>query len=299
MKKLLTNLFDFEREETAGEILAFRLFELGMAYWVLHYAWTWAFYILKIGDVVLPLGIAQHIDISFMFSHHLSLFNAAAITILLGVGFFRLWRFGYVSALLLMHIQYTARFSLGEISHGANIAGMVLLALALGALFFRDSVHAHRFTYGFSYLFLGLGYMSAATCKLVASGPLWVDGHHMWLWIGERTVDTFSLSGQIDYNWLQELTLNHVSIATLILSFGLLTELFAFLMWFKRTRPWIMTLLIGMHIGVLFTMKISFPANVAMLLLLAYPWGSWIDKGLMRMNVSIFDRRKHGRLRFT
>ncbi len=290
MKKLLTNLFDFEREETLGELLFYRVFELVMTYWVLLFAWEWGFYILKISDVVLPLGVANHLDISFMFAHHLSLFNAVAITGMMALGLLRLWRFGYLAALVLMHFQYAARFSLGEISHGSNVIGMALLGMALGMVLFRERKHMHRFVFGFLYFFLGLGYVSAAACKLVASGPLWVDGHHLWLWIAERTVDTFSLNGVIEHNALQQMILGSHTLATMILAFGLMTESLAFLMWFKRTRPWIMPLLIMMHVGILLSMKINFPANNVLLLLLAYPWGSWIERGLTHLNTEVFYR---------
>lgn len=284
MHTLLKNLFDFEREETPGEVLFYRFFELVMTYWVLYFAWKWGFYILRIRDVVLPLGLAAHVDVSFMFGHGLSLVNAAAITGLMGLGLFRRGRFAYLGALALMHLQYVARFSLGEISHGSNVIGMALLAMGLGAVLFRDRTRMHRFVFGFLYFFLGLGYVSAATCKLVASGPLWVDGTHLWLWIAERTVDTFSLSGTLSHNALQELILASRPLGTAILTFGLLTEALAFLMWFRRTRPWVMTLLIMMHVGILLSMKINFPANNVLLLLLAYPWGSWIDRGLAHLN---------------
>ncbi len=297
MKPFSPNLFDFEREDTFGERLFFRIFEGVVLYFILTFAWDWGFYILKIGDVVLPLGIANHLDISFLFAHKLSLLNAAAITGLMAAGFFRLWRFGYLAALLLLHFQYAARYSLGEISHGSNVMGMALLALALGMIFFAERKHARRFTFGFLYFFLGLGYVLAAASKLIGTGPGWVDGRHLWMWIAERTVDTFSLSGAIAHNWLQLLALDSLPVATMILTFGLLTEFFAFLMWFRRTRPWIMTLLIMMHLGVLLTMKINFPANTVLLILLAYPWGLWLDRGLASLDASFHTRRTRLSLR--
>ncbi|GIV61044.1 MAG: hypothetical protein KatS3mg043_2133 [Rhodothermaceae bacterium] len=299
MNRLLKNLFDFERPETTGERLFYRLFELAVLYWVLHFAWDWGFYIQRIGEVVLPLGIAQYIDISFMFEHGVSLLNAGAITVAAALAFFRRWRYGYLAALLLLHLQYVSRFCLGEISHGSNIIGMVLVGMALAPLCFDDRDRQRRFVFGFSYFFLGLGYVSAAVCKLVASGPGWVDGRHLWMWIAERTVDTFSITGEIHYTWVQELALSAVPIATLILTFGLLAEFFAFLMWFKRTRPYIMTLLLTMHIGILLSMQINFPANNVMLLLLAYPWHAWIDRGLAHLGATAFERIRRASLRFT
>lgn len=280
--KLLPELFDFERETTRGEVWFYRIFEIFIIYWVLYFAWNWGFYILKIGDVVLPLGIAQYVDISLVFGNRIPLIIAAAITAMIGFGFFRVWCYAYLVALVLLHVQYVSRFCLGEISHGSNCIGMVLCGMGLGTILYSDARHMRRFTFGFSYFFLGLGYTSAAVCKLIGTGPQWVDGAHMWLWIAERSVDTFSLTGSLDQNWVQRFTLDYYPLATSILTFGLLTELCGFLMWFKRTRVLIMTLLILMHVGILLSMRINFPANNVVLLLLAYPWARLIDWGWKR-----------------
>jgi len=76
MSTLLNRLFDFDRQETAGEMLFYRLFELLIMYWVVTFAWKWGLYIQRLGDVVLPLGIANYLDVSFMFSGGLSIWNA-------------------------------------------------------------------------------------------------------------------------------------------------------------------------------------------------------------------------------
>ena len=290
MTRLLKNLFDFEREETAGEILFYRLFELVLALWVMEYAWRWGEYILRIEDVVLPLGIARYVDVSFMYAHGLSLANAAVISALAVVGYFRLWRYAYLIALLLLHLQYVARFSLGKIPHGSNFIGTALLCVAAATVVFEHRQHIRRTALGLCYFFFGLGYTTAAFSKLVGTGPDWVDGRHLWMWIGERTVDTFSSSGVIEVNALQTLALDHYPLATAILVAGLAAELSASLMWFKRTRPFIMTLLIGMHFGILWVMKISFSSNVYLLILLAYPWAALIDRGLERLGAAKRDQ---------
>lgn len=299
MNTLLRNLFDFERPFSPGERLFSRLFELAVIYWILYFAWDWGFYIQKIGDVVLPLGIANYLDVSFMFEHGISLVNAGLITVATALAFFRRWRYGYLTVLLLLHLQYAARYCLGEISHGSNIIGIVLVGMALGSMFFRDAGTRWRFIFGFSVFFVGLGYVSAATCKLIATGPTWVDGRHLWMWIAERTVDTFSITGRIEHTLVQKLALSAVPIATLILTFGLLTELFGFLLWFRRTRPYIGTLLFGMHVGILLSMQINFPANNVMLLLLAYPWGDLIDRALLHLRVPVAERIRSLALRYT
>ena len=280
MSVFWNNLFDLDRRETVGEILFYRLFELVMLYWIVLFAWEWGFYIQKIGDVVLPLGIAEYVDVSFMFDNGLSILNAALITAAVAVGFFRLNRWGYFAGFLLIHLQYVSRYSLGEISHGSNVAGLALFAMAMGAVAFRNPKWTRRTALGLTLFFLGWGYTTAAFSKLIASGPMWVDGGHMWMWISERAVDVMSKQGVPDLNWLQSILVESYPLATLTLTFGLVVEFFGFLVWFRKTRPYIMTLLITMHIGILLSMRISFPANDTILVLLAYPWGNIIDYGL-------------------
>ena len=288
--KLLQNLFGFERKETVGEILFYRLFELFLIFWVIKYAWRWGLYMLRLEDVVLPLGIANYIDVTFMFSNHLSIVNAVLISALVVAGYLRQSRYAYFVALLLLHLQYVARFSLGEISHGSNFVGIVLLAVSLATIVFEHPQEVRRAALGLAYFFFGLGYTMAASCKLIATGPHWVDGRHLWLWIDERTVDTFSTFGEINLNLLQQVALDHYPFATMILMFGLFTELLGFAMWFKRSRPYITTLLICMHLGILFIMKISFSSNLYLLILVAYPWARLIDGGLQKVGAARLDK---------
>lgn len=289
MTALIHRLFDFERDESVGEVLFYRVFELIVMYWVVFFAWKWGLYIQRLGDIVLPLGIANYVDVSFMFTGGMSLWNAALISIAFFVGLVRISRYGYLAAFLLMHLQYASRFVLGEISHGSNVIGFVLLGMALAAVFFEDMTHRRRFVIGFSIFFIGLGYSSAAVSKLVASGVFWVDGSHLWMWIHERTVDTYSLTGVLSQNPLQRTLLDSHLLSTLTLAFGLVTEFFGFLMWYRR-RWIIMTLLFSMHIGILMSMKINFPANNVLLLVLAYPWASLLDHGLGHLKKASIDR---------
>ncbi len=280
MQKVMHMLFQPDRVETRGEILFFRIFEVVMVGWALWFGWEWGRYIPNIADVVLPLGIARFVDISFMFDHNLSIVNAGLMTAAALVGFFRLHRSGYLMLALFFHLQYVSRYSLGEISHGSNVVGLTAVALGLAYVAFREEKHSRRFALGVIIFFLGLGYTTAAMSKLIASGPLWVDGGHMWMWIQERTVDVFSKSGVVNINSFQQLVLDQYPLATAILTFGLLTELVGVLIWSPRFRPWVMTLLIAMHVGIFMSMQINFPANNAILFLLAYPWADVIDRVL-------------------
>lgn len=283
MKTLLHNLFDFEREETPGEILFFRIFEGFVVLATLKLAWEWGFYIRRISDVVLPLGIAQYIDVSFLFASGLSLLNAGLITALVGLGFFRVTRYAYLAAFLLLHLQYAARYVLGEIPHSANMLGMTLLGLALAMLCFGAPALRRRFTLGFTYFFVGLGYTVSAFCKLVGTGPLWVDGRHLWLWIHEKAIDVFAKSGALELNWMQELALSDYWIATAFLTIGFLSELSAFLIWWKPFRLPVGLAVIGLHLGIHFVMNILFLLSLIELVLLTFPWARWIDGTLGRI----------------
>ena len=277
---LWRNLFDFEREETRGEILFFRIFEAFVALGTLYLAWTWGLYILRISDVVLPLGIAQYIDVSFFFGNVLPLVNAGLVTALIAAAFLRVSRWAYLGAFLLLHLQYAARYSLGEIPHSANMLGMTLLVLAVAMLVFRDARYQRRLTLGLTYFFVGLGYTLAGFSKLVGTGITWADGRHLWMWIYEKSIDLQAKTGVLDLNILQELALSHVSVATLFLAFGMLTELGAFLMWWRRFRFPVIVAVLGLHIGIFLVMNIMFYLSVFELLLLGPPWALWIDRWL-------------------
>jgi hypothetical protein len=204
--------------------------------------------------------------------------NAALVTGLCALGFFRQWRPAYAIAILLFHLQYTARYSLGEISHGSNLVGMGILGLALALLLFDREMPRLRFLMGFLYFFIGLGYTSAAVCKLVATGITWPDGHHLLMWIAERKVDTISKLGAFDPNLLQELILQNYHWGTAVLAFGLLAEGLSFLMWYRRFRYPVVLVVLSMHIGIAITMNIFFAASTYLLVLIGVPWFRVIDR---------------------
>jgi hypothetical protein len=159
--RILRELFGFERTPTQGERIHLRFFELFVALWALRIAWVWAEDIQPLSDVVLPLGVARWIDISFMFGPIVPRLNAVLLSVLLGAGFLRVWRPAYALAIASFHLQYAARDVLGEISHGSNLVGTAIFGLALGALLFRDAVQERRFGFGFTVLFSAIGYTSA------------------------------------------------------------------------------------------------------------------------------------------
>ncbi len=279
IQTLSHELFAFDRTETRGDRIYFRMLELFIVAYAVWYCWDWGVYMqANITSVLLPLGLAQYIDISFMFDHYLGPANAALVAVLGLVGFFRLWRPAYLLALLAFHLQYVARYSLGEISHGSNLIGMGVLGLGLALLVFRSEFHRQRFTLGFLYFFIGLGYTSAAFCKMIGTGITWPDGHHLLMWIAERKVDTIAKFGAFEPSILQELVLQDVRFGTLFLLIGLLTEFISFLMWWRKYRYVVVMLVVGMHIGIVLTMNIFFHASTYLLLLLGIPWNRVIDR---------------------
>lgn len=279
LDRLSTELFDFARPSSVGERWFFRIFELFVAAWTLQHVWTWAGFLPRIEGVVLPLGLANYIDVSFMFDATIAYGTAAVLTLLTVLAVLYRFRVAYWGVLLLFHLFYTARYCLGEISHGSNFIGLAVLALAVGASVFKDDrVALPRFVFGLLFFLFGLGYTSAGVCKLVATGIDWPMGEHLRLWMSERYVDVTSSLGHKELSPLQQLAFDYTPVATAILTFGLLAELAGFLVWFRRTRMLALTTLILMHIGVDLSMDIYFGHNIYMLVLVAYPWSRLLDK---------------------
>lgn len=273
MDSLLQNLFEFKEPDSIGVKLYLRLFELFSVIYTLIYAWEWGYYILRISDVVLPLGLANYIDVELFFGNSLPLISAGLMTIMAIVAFFsRKYKWLYIVVFLLLHLQYVTRFSLGEIPHSSNLIGFSMLGLGLAFYFIKNKWEALSFAYGFLVFFVGLSYTSASISKLVASGITWVDGNHLWLWIAEKSTDVLSAEGSFTLSWVQELALQSRFIATVILIVGLLTELCAFLFWWKRLRPFITILLIGMHVGIYYSMNIWFMSYFIQLSIIGFPW---------------------------
>ena len=284
---LSKELFDYDREETTGELLFFKFFELFVGVSAIHMAWDWGFYILRISDIVLPLGIANYIDVSFLFGNGSSLVVAGLVTLFVGLGFFRVHKYAYLIGFLLLHLQFAARYTLGEIPHSSNVVGMTLLGLATAMIVFSDAKYRRRFTMGYTYFFVGLGYALAGVCKLIGTGIFWSDGRHLWIWIHEKAVDAMGYTGLLDYNLLQEVALGSMFFATISLTFGILSELFAWMMWWRRFRMPIVLAVLGLHVGIYVLMNIMFWHTFFELILLAFPWAKWIDLYLDRRKLDL------------
>jgi hypothetical protein len=270
--RFFKQLFSVDRPETRGDILVFLIFKTIIVFQVIIFSWSWAFYISQLNYAVKLVGIATWVNISFMFGSPYAYLNAGAITLFAILGYFKKGRIFYLLAFLGLHLQYAARFSQGKISHGANFTGMALLILALAALVFNDQEQRRKITLGLFIFFVALAYTSAGFCKLIGSGIHWADGNHLILWIREGANDTLSQNGTFKLNTFQQLILHHGWLGTLMLTLGLITELCGFLLCFRKTR-WIeASLLLGMHIGIVFSMNIGFTYILAFLIIIGYPW---------------------------
>ncbi len=274
------NLFEPDRNITTGELIFFKLFELFVAYYTIRFVWEWAIYTqLRNVEVVLPLGLANYMDASLFFDHHIAPALAAVVTFLVVLCFFRLGpKWLYMVVLFLFHLLYVIRFSQGEIPHSQNLIGMSVLCFAVGAWFFSGKDRMPRFVLGSVIFFIGLGYTAAFFSKLIGTGIHWFDGRHLWLWISEKSVDILSRDGFYQPNFLQQLALNSTAVASVILLIGWFTELIGFTMWWKKLRPYTTTLLILMHFGITMVMNIRFDAFVIQLILVGYPWYLLLDR---------------------
>ena len=271
------SLFTDSIPDTAGGRVFFKLFELFLVGFTIQLSWEWAIYTLRLREVVLPLGIANYIDVSFMFGNSLPLVTAAAISIVFIAGFFRINRWSYLVGMLLFHVLFAVRFSQGEIPHSANLFGMSVLGLAIAMPFFDEAIGRQRFTLGFTYFYLGLAYTLAGICKLIGTGAGWSDGRHLWMWINEKAVDHFSKFGIFELNWLQRLSLDSHVVATLVLTVGLVTEICAVLVWWRRFRKPVLIAILVMHFGIWISMNIMFKLSVYELLLLLLPLPAIFD----------------------
>lgn len=279
MTGFFSTLFEFEKEDSIGEKWHFRLLELFVVWYVIKTSWDFASAMHHFREVVHPLGLAIYVDPAFMHGSAFSFVNAGLITVALTFAFMRRYaRIGYPVAALLFHWQYVCRDVLGEIGHSSHFVGISLVALALGFFFFREERDQRRFVSGMIFFFIGLGYFSAAVCKLIGTGIDWSEGRHLWLWIHEKSVDGLSRSGQYEPNWFQSLILGNRTLGTIVLSVGILTELAGPLLWFRKARLGITLALIGLHIGIMVTMNIYFYSFILQLLVMGLPWDQWFNR---------------------
>lgn len=278
LRRAVARWFGFGRE-TAGERLRFRVFELFLLSHAVYWAWDWGSFIRRIPAVVVPQGIARDIDLSFIVGSPLALVNAACITsCAVGALSARRARWCLPLLVVLLHLQYVARHCLGKVAHGSQYVGLGLLCLALAAWCMPGPSARRQFALGATQFLMGGGYVLAAASKLAARGLAWPDGRHLWLWIGEKHLDQLSELGHAAPNALQRLVLGHWWLATAVLAAGLIIELCGVLLWFPATRTAITLALIGLHLGVFFSMGILFGSYIGQLVVIGLPWPALIER---------------------
>lgn len=270
-------VFDFSSAELPGEARRRRVFE---ALVLIECAWAnlvWAEYIAHVESIAHPLGIAHHVPLDWMLDGRVPWLNAALITACLALGFARRVPWAYAAALVLMLFQYAARYSIGEIPHGANLIGMCLLAFATAPLLFRDRFQAERCVMGLVWLSISIGYVSAACCKMIATGPTWIRGEYMALSIHNKLVDAFAKSGVYAPSALQDLLVEQRWAGTLFSAAGLCFELGSVFVLHARWRPLALGALVILHLGIGFILEIWFRSATLVLVLLALPasWFAW------------------------
>jgi hypothetical protein len=271
-------LFAPEAPETRGEHAHARAFEAVMVACVAAALWDWAFVIPHNLAVLEPAGIARYVDVSWMLQPGYAFANAALGSLLLGLGWMRAAPGAYLGALAALHLQYVARYCLGKVSHGSHLAALALLAFGVTDLLFRDAAPRRRAALGLCVLLFGIAYTLAGISKLAASGLRWPDGAHLTLWMHEKYVDELSSDGSAQWNAVQAALLAHRGLGTFGLWLGLLTELSAWSMWWRRPRRFVALGLIAMHTGIYVSMGILFLSNVALLLALSLPIAALVDR---------------------
>ena len=274
---LWRELFDPSAPETPGERLHTKLYELVIVALGITYTWLWAFELSDRHRVIEPQGIGRYLDVSWLFDRRAALANAALMSALALAGLLGARGKLYLLAVASMHLQFAARYSLGKTSHGSHLVGVSLLSFGLCGLLFERRL-MRRAAMGLSLLIFGIGYSSAAACKLIATGPRWVDGRNLWLWIEEKQLDYIAQTGSYQLSWLQHLLMQSRVLSSAVLAVGLLTELRAWLMWWKKPRPVVLLAIVAMHVGIELTLDIAFTANIVVLLTLALPVGAWFDR---------------------
>jgi hypothetical protein len=279
----LRQLFDPDELETAGQRAQMLCFELVVLLRAQYELWTWAAIIPNQPEILAPTGLGTFIDVSFMLKEpQYAQINAIVCGALMLLGLTRTLRAGYALAFLSLSLQCAARYGMGKVQHGATMLGMAVLALAIAHLAYRREDLRRKATLGLLVAMISVGYLFAATNKLRSTGLRWVRGQNLWLWIQQKRLDGLSGGGRDELNFMQTFTLSDVRIATAQLTFGLLSELAAAIMWWRPARRWVMLSLAAMHLGISKVMNIHFMPSVLILLVLALPIAEVVDWVLRR-----------------
>jgi hypothetical protein len=277
--------FDFERPGTPGEFATLRAIETFVAGGLCYFAWSWLLAVWSVGES--PFALWWNARVGLFDGALIMAVNTGLVTLLIGRGYFRKQeRFAYLLAIPLLHLQFEMRYWGGTGLHHSYLIGMGLLAFGLGFCLFEEKTARLRFTFGAIYLFVSLGYFLSAMSKLHNTGPDWVDGRNLQMWISMNQVHRVSKNQPFELNAVQELVMRHTFLASFILASGFVIEMSGFLMCTRRLRPYYTTAVLSMHFGILFVMKILFLWNIGLLLLVGYPWAALIDGRLRKRSLA-------------
>jgi len=271
--------FGFEAAESWGERATYHVLELFLLQYAVRWAWDWAAVIGTLTRIVEPRGLARDIDLGGLVGGASALVIAALISACaLALACGRSRAVAASSLVVLLHVQYVLRHSLGKVTHGSQFVGVGLVMLAVSALAMPSSRSRRRLALVGTRLFIGAGYVCAGLMKLASTGPSWVDGRHLALWISETGIDWLSRAGHIELNALQRSCLDHPALATALLGLGLFAELSGFLLWFRATRAGAAVALIGLHLGIWATLGIRFDSFIGLLVIIGLPLPWFFDR---------------------
>ncbi len=278
MNKLFRNSFAFASEPGHGMRLHYKLFELFVFGCLIWFCFHWAAGMGTVSAVQSAGGLANYLPVEWMYGTFFPYINASLITLLLGLGFFRVMpKLTLTSSLLLVHFQYVARYTMGKLPHESVFLGMALLAIVLAVWMIPSPRDRIRFVFIFLLFFMGLGYVMSGFVKIIGTllvnpDGFWSDGRHLWLWIASRQVSVLTAEGSFNPGLLQVIAQKSWFLATAMLTYGLIAELLGFLLWFDRTRWISAVLLIGLHTGIGMVMGLFFPFFIAQLVFVGFRW---------------------------
>lgn len=276
--RVTQEILELHRPVTRGERAAFRVFEFFIVGGLCLFTWTWAGEISRMDANVLQAGSATYAD-ALLDSKPVAWGNAGLITLALGLGWFRILdRYAYLAAVPLIHLQFVACYWPLDGLHHSHWLGLSLLAIGLAFFLFANKDLRTRFALGATYILVGVGYVLSAMSKLRQTGFDWIDGRNLQMFISMNQVHRISKNQSFGLNGLQEWVVNNSWVATFILAPALLIELLGLLICLRRARPYYVTAVISMHLGIAAVMEIYFTWNIALLALIGYPWPAIIDR---------------------
>jgi hypothetical protein len=284
MKDLFKRLFQIQSFHMgSGEMLLIRA---ALAYLI----WTQLFFGLGQAAQSMPVGLAHFMDLSFMQNSatYEPLRWGLAVALLA-------WVAGFLTpivcfyALFLISAAGSLRNSYGNIHHGTQVVGMVMLGYSLGYLWkCCQPGHArsvwqrlwcadrgmHETATWWALQAAVATYVVAGVSKLDNSGWAWITGLvHLPLHVEKIGFQHYLSSGQMEpfehSKDMAGMLAQYPNLTIWIVGSGLFFELFAFWALFSRWHASVFgVILFVMHVQIVWLMQLSFPLNSWVLALL-------------------------------